>query len=110
MLPGLPPFTTLNMLLTLTGFVGGIIIWNILAGHSGVWGRMQYDPNAVHRLLIRQMMFVVGSIAVLILLGNWIGGMVGSVLNWLLAAAGMIFWGYLGALALTALRGALLKR
>jgi uncharacterized Tic20 family protein len=110
MLPGLAPFTLLNLLLTLGGFVGGLILWNILASHSGTWERMKFDAPAVQRLLVKQITAVVIIMTGLILLSNVIGGAVGGFLGWMSTVAGIIFWGYLGALAITAFRGSKLQQ
>jgi hypothetical protein len=101
MLPVLAPFSMANLLLTLGGFAGGMILWGIIANHSGVWDRMRFDPQPVRKLLLRQMTY-----AFFAMLGFWlIGGLLGSwgaFLGWMAIVAGIIFWGYLGALMLTA--------
>jgi hypothetical protein len=109
-LPGIPPFSGLSLLLTLGGFVGGAVLWQVVASHSGVWGRMRYQEGDITRLLTRQLSIVVGLTAVMILLGALFGEPVASLFRWMSTIGGVIFWAYLGALALTALRGATMKR
>jgi hypothetical protein len=113
MLPGLPPLSPINLLLTVIGFVGGALLWNVAASHSGIWERLRYETEAanVKRLLSRQMAITVAVTAVIWVLSIVLGsGPLGGLLSWLTAVGGMIFWAYLGAMALTAWRGAQMRR
>lgn len=112
MLPGLPPLSPLNLLLTVIGFVGGALLWNVVASHSGVWERLRYETESanVKRLLSRQMGITVAVTAVIWVLSIVLGDPIRGPLSWLTAVGGMIFWAYLGAMTLTAWRGAQLRR
>jgi hypothetical protein len=103
-------FTPISLLITLLGFVGGAILWNSIASHSGVWARMPYQAEDVRRMLVKQMSSVVVVMALLLLLRTLLGEALSTPLGWLLTIAGVIFWGYLGALTVTALRGMRQKR
>lgn len=106
MVPGIA-FTPLGWMVTLVGFVGGMVVWNWIAGHGGIWGRMRYQAGDVWRMLLIQTAIVAGVMALLLFLGGVLGSTLGAPFRWVAILGGMIFWGYVGALLLTAIRGAL---
>ncbi len=108
MLPGMAP-SLASLMLTVAGFVGGVVVWNIVASSGGVWERLRWEPDNIKRLLTRQLSVVVIVTLVLALLSALLGGFAGSMLGWLSTVGGIIFWAYLGALALTAWRGTQIK-
>jgi hypothetical protein len=112
MLPGLPPLSPINVLLTVIGFVGGALLWNVIARHGGVWERLRSETESanVKRLLSRQMAITVAVTAVIWVLSIVLGPPLSGPLGWLTAVSGMVFWGYLGAMTLTAWRGAQMRR
>jgi hypothetical protein len=106
MLPGIPPFHPISLLLTLAAFVGGAILWYIMASYGGIWQRMRLEPETVYKLLTRQISIAVGATALMIILGLILGDPLGNMFRWLSTVGGMVFWAYLGALAVTAARRA----
>jgi hypothetical protein len=103
MIAGIFPFP-FNLLLLLAGFLGGAALWHVIAGHSGVWERMQLEADNVRRMLIKQMSFTVIAMLLLITLSWILGGFLATLLRGLASLAEIIFWGYLGALVLTSMR------
>jgi hypothetical protein len=103
-------FTTTGWILTLAGFLGGVAIWNWIAGHGDVWGRMRYQAGDVWRMLLTQTAIVAVVMALLLFLGGLLGSIIGSPFRWVAILVGVIFWGYVGALTLTAIRGALVGK
>lgn len=106
MLPGLPPLSMINIVLTIVGFVGGMILWSIVGAHSGVWERQRLNPGGINRFLVRQLTVVAIATALMILLRALLGDTpLAGLFSWLSTIGGMIFFAYLGALALTGWRG-----
>jgi hypothetical protein len=103
MLGGILPFPY-SLLLILAGFIGGAVLWQIIASHSGVWNRMQFEGDNVRQLLVKQMTFAVLGMAVLLIISWIIGGPVGGIFRLLASLAEIVFWGYLGAIVLTSMR------
>lgn len=111
MLPGLEPLSFLNIILTVGGFVGGALFWQIIGTHSGLWKRMEWDPDSGRRLLTQQLSFVVVVTALMMLLGVLLGASpLGGLFRWLSTIGGIIFFAYLGALLITAWHGIQIHR
>lgn len=105
MVPGVEAFTPFAWLLTLSGFFGGMVFWAWIGGASGVWGRMTYQAGDVWRLLLTQTGVAAALLVGLLIVGALLGDILGAPFRWIGTLVGIVFWGYVGALALTAVRG-----
>lgn len=110
MIPGLAFGSPFAWLLTLVGLAGGMIIWGQVASHAGVWGRMIYQAGDVWRLLLVQTAIVTAVMVGLMIIGGLLGNTLGAPARLFATIAGVLFWGYVGALILTAARGTMVKK
>jgi hypothetical protein len=112
MLPGIP-LSLFSLVLTIAGFVGGAVLWQILGSHSGIWERLRSESESanVKKMLTRQMTGVVVFTGLMIVLGLVLSETpLGGLFRMLSTAGGIIFWAYLGAMMVTAWRGAQVRK
>jgi hypothetical protein len=97
-------------MVALIGFILGAACWWLLAPRIRLDERLRYDARPVWRLLLTQLAAVFVIWLVLLLFGASLGQIFGAPFRWLALLVNLVFWGYLGALALTFARSVRVRR
>lgn len=105
MLPGLEPFTSLSVSMSLLALVVGVAVWTWLISTPTLKQRVIVQSHEIRQMLLKQMTIVIFVLVGLLLVGNLFAGtIIGGVFSLLSTLGGMVFWGYLGALVLHIVR------